>query len=87
MQARCGMNEDDDVLLDRYFHGLRLDIQTILTFKHFDNVDEIVQHAIQAVDIANYQAQKFGVSKWPAKKTPSKSDPNPSASSSEKFSS
>ena len=54
MQARCGLNEDDDVLVDRCFHGLRLDIQHILTFKHFDNVDEIVQHAIKDEDIANY---------------------------------
>ena len=56
MQARCGLNEDDDVLVDRYFHGLRLDIQHILTFKNFDNVDEIIQHAMKAEDIANYQA-------------------------------
>ena len=54
MQARCGLNEDDDVLVDRYFHGLRIDIQHILTFKNFDNVDEIIQHAIKAEDIANY---------------------------------
>ena len=35
MQARCGLNEDDDVLVDRYFHGLRIDIQYILAFKEF----------------------------------------------------
>ena len=33
MQARCGLNEDDDVSVDRYFHGLRIDIQHILTVK------------------------------------------------------
>ena len=87
MQARCGLNENDDVLVDRYFHGLRIDIQYILTFKNFDNVDEIIQHAIKAEDIANYQARKFSVSKWPGQKTPAKPDFNPSANSSEKFSS
>ena len=87
MQARCGLNEDDDVLVDRYFHGLRIDIQHILTFKNFDNVDEIIQHAIKAEDIANYQARKFSVSKWPAQKTPAKPDFNPSASSSDEVSS
>ena len=56
MQARCGLNEDDDVLVDRYFHGLRIDIQHILMFKNFDNVNEIIQHATKAEDIANYQA-------------------------------
>ena len=64
MQARCGLNEDDDdVLVDRYFNGLTLDIQHILTFKHFDNVDEIVQHAIKAEGIANHQARKLNASK------------------------
>ena len=85
MQARCGLNEDDDVLVDRYFHGLRIDIQHILTFKNFDNVDEIIQHAIKAEDIANYQARKFSVSKCSAQMTPAKPDFNPSANSSEKF--
>ena len=56
MQARCGLNEADDVLVDKYFHGLRIDIQHILAFKIFDNVDEIIQHAIKAEDIPNYQA-------------------------------
>ena len=76
------MNEDDDVLVDRYFRGLRIDIQHILTFKNFDNVDEVIQHAIKAEDIANYLARKSSVSKCPAQKTPSKSNSNPSASSS-----
>ena len=57
MQARCGLNEDDYVLIDRYFHGLRIDIQHILAFKNFDNAEEIIQHAIKAEDIANYQAR------------------------------
>lgn len=70
IQARCNLNEDDDVLVDRYFHGLQIDIQHILEFKNFDNVDEINQHAIKAEDIANYQARKFSVSKWPAQKAP-----------------
>ena len=85
MPARCGLNEIDDVLVDRYFHGLRIDIQHILTFKNFDNVDEIIQHAIKAEDIANYQAKKFNTSKWPTQKVLSKLDFNPIASSSEKF--
>ena len=59
MQARCGLNEDDDVLVDTYFHKLRIDIH--LTFKKFDNVDEISQHAIKAKVIANYHAREFGV--------------------------
>lgn len=87
MQARCCLNEDDDVLDDQYFHWLRIDIQHILTFKNFDNVDEIIQHAIKAEDIANYQARKFSVSKWPVQKTPAKPDFHPSTSSSDKFSS
>ena len=87
MQAHCGLNEDDDVLVDRYFHGPRIDIQHILTFKNFDNVDEIIQHTIKAEDIANYQARKFSMSKCPAQKTPVKPDFNPSVSSLETFSS
>ena len=63
MQARCGFNEDEDVLVDRYFKGLTLDIQDIPAFKHFDNVDEIVQHAIKAEGIANHQAKKLNASK------------------------
>ena len=58
VQARCGLNEADDVLVDRYFHGLRIDIQHILEFKNFDNVDEIIQDGTNAEDIANYQAQR-----------------------------
>ena len=54
MQAR-GLNEVDDVLVDRYFHGLRIDIH-VLAFKNFDNVDEIIQRAIKVEDIANYEA-------------------------------
>ena len=80
IQAHCGLNEDDDVLVDRYFHGLRLDIQQILTFKHFDNVDEIVQHAIKTEDIANDQARKFNASKWVMQKNSSLQDSKPSAS-------
>ena len=38
IQAPCGLNEADDVLVDRYFHGLRIDIQHILAFKNFENV-------------------------------------------------
>lgn len=68
MQARCGLNEDDDVLVDRYFHGLRLVVQHILKFKHFDNVDEIVQHAIKVEVIVNYQNRKFNASKWVVQK-------------------
>ena len=60
MQARCGLNEDD-VLVDRYFHLLKIDIQHILTFMNFDNVDKIIQHAIKAEDTANYHAWKIGV--------------------------
>ena len=57
------------MLVDRYFHGLRIDIQHIIAFKIFDNVDEIIQHT-KAEDIANNQAQKFSASKWTAQKTP-----------------
>ena len=85
MQARCGLNEDDDVLVDRYFYRLTLDIEHILIFKHFDNVDEIVQHAIKAEGIANDQARKLIASKWFVQKTPSKSDFNPNVTSLEKF--
>ena len=38
MQAQCSLNEPDDVLVDRYFHGLRIDIQHILALKNFENV-------------------------------------------------
>ena len=68
MQARCGFNEDEDVLVDRYFNGLTLDIQDILAFKHFDNVDEIAQHAIKAEEIANHQAINLNASKWVCKR-------------------
>ena len=54
MQARCAVSEADDVLVNRYFHGLTVDIQHILAFKNFDNVDEITQHAIKAENIAKY---------------------------------
>ena len=47
-------------------------------------LDEIIQHAIKAEDIANYQAQKFGASKWTVQKYPSMQDFKPSGSS-EKF--
>eukprot|EP00268_Persea_americana_P013609 TRINITY_DN16021_c0_g7_i1.p1 TRINITY_DN16021_c0_g7~~TRINITY_DN16021_c0_g7_i1.p1 ORF type:complete len:109 (-),score=8.32 TRINITY_DN16021_c0_g7_i1:407-733(-) len=33
MQVRCGLNEADDVLVEKYFHELRIDIQHILVFK------------------------------------------------------
>ena len=56
MQAHCGLNEVDDVLVSQYFHGLRVDIQYILALKNLDNVDEVIQHAIKVEDIANYQA-------------------------------
>ena len=49
IQARCGLDEEEDVLVKRFFNGLTLDIQDILAFKHFDNVDGIVQHAIKAI--------------------------------------
>ena len=84
LQARCGLNEDDDVLVDRYFQGRRIDIQHILAFKNFDNVDEIIQHAIKAEGIATYQTRKFSASKWPAQKTTSKPDSNTGGSSLEK---
>ena len=35
----------------------------MLTFNNFDIVDEIIQHAIKAEDIAYYQARKFFASK------------------------
>ena len=68
MQARCGLNEDDGVLVDKYFHGLRVDIQHILTLNVFDNVNAIIQHVIKAEDIANNQAKKFIASKGPCKR-------------------
>ena len=84
MQTRCGLNEDDDVLVDRYFNGLTLDIQHILTFKHFDNVDEIVRHAIKAEGISN-QAIKFTASKWVKQKNFSIADSKLSGSSKKVF--
>ena len=48
MQARCALNKTDDVLVDQYFLGLRLDIQHILAFKNSETADEIIQHAIKA---------------------------------------
>ena len=33
MQARCGLNGVDYVLVDRYFHGLRIYTQHILALK------------------------------------------------------
>ena len=44
---------------------MRIDIQHILAFQNFD-VDEIIQHAVKAKDIANYQTRKFSSSKWVA---------------------
>ena len=38
MQDLCDLNEVDDVLVDRYLHGLQIDIQHMLAFKNFDNV-------------------------------------------------
>ena len=57
-----------------------------MSLKNFDDVDEIVQHAIDAKDIANYQAQKFSTSKWAAQKTPSLQDSKPSGPSEKVFS-
>ena len=85
IQARCSFNEDEDVLVDRYFNGLTLDIQDILAFKHFDNVDEIVQHAIKAEGIANHQARKLNASKWVMQKNSSIAGSKPSDSSEKVF--
>jgi len=85
MQAHCGFDENEDVLVDRYFNGLTLDIQDILTFKHFDNVDEIVQHAIKAEGIANHQARKLNASKWVMQKNSSIAGSKPSDSSEKVF--
>ena len=54
MQTQCTLNETNDVFIDLYFYGLRINIQHMLAFKNFDNVDEIIQHAIKDEDIANY---------------------------------
>ena len=85
MQARCGLNEADDMLVDRYFHGLRIDIQHLLTFRFFDNVNQIIQHAIKAEDIENYQAWKFNASRWVVQKNSSMRDSKPSGSSEKGF--
>ena len=74
MRSHCALYEADDVLVDRYFHGLRIDIQYFLAFKNFGNVDEIIKHSIKAEDIANYQARKFSASKWVAQRILSKPD-------------
>ena len=84
MQAWCALNGVEDVSTDQYFHGLRIDIQHILAFKNFVNVDEIIQHAIKAEDIANYQAREFSASKWTTQKIPSMQDSKPSVGSLEK---
>ena len=67
MQARFALNETDDVLVGRYFHGFRIDIQHILAFKKCDNVDEKIQDVIKVKDIENYEARKFSASKWTAR--------------------
>ena len=85
MQARCGLDEEEDVLVDRYFNGLTLETQDILAFKHFDNVDEIVQHAIKAEEIANHQARKLNASKWVMQKNSSIAGSKPSDSSDKVF--
>ena len=85
MQACCNLDEEEDVLVDRYFNGLTLGIQDILAFKHFDNVDEIVQHAIKAEGIANHQARKLNASKWVMQKNSSIAGPKPSDSSEKVF--
>ena len=64
----------------KYFHGLRLDIQHIFTFKIVDNVDAIIQNAIKAEYIANYQARKFNASKWAIQKDSSMQDSKQSGS-------
>lgn len=74
MQSHCALYEADDVLVDRYFLGLRIDMQHFLAFRNFDNVDEIIKHAIKAEDIANYLARKFSASKWVAQRILSKPD-------------
>ena len=56
MQARCVLNEADDVLVNRYFHRLIKDIQHVLAFNNFDNADKIIQHAIKVEDIVDYQS-------------------------------
>lgn len=66
MQARCDINETKEASINGYFHGLRIDIQHIIAFQHFDSINEVIQHAIQAEEIANYQIQKFRASKWAA---------------------
>eukprot|EP00268_Persea_americana_P013608 TRINITY_DN16021_c0_g1_i1.p1 TRINITY_DN16021_c0_g1~~TRINITY_DN16021_c0_g1_i1.p1 ORF type:complete len:108 (-),score=10.10 TRINITY_DN16021_c0_g1_i1:222-545(-) len=74
------------LLVDRYFHGLRIDTEHILVFKNFDNVYEIIQHAIKAEDIANYQDRKIKAYKWATQKTTTKPDSNPGGSYSKKSS-
>lgn len=85
MQVRCGLDEDEDVLVDRYFNLLSLDIQDILAFKHFDNVDEIIQYAIKAEEIANHQARKLNTSKWVIQKNSSTAGSKPFDSSEKVF--
>ena len=43
MQVRCGLNEADDVLVDRYFHELRLIYCIYLHSKFLIMLDEIIQ--------------------------------------------
>ena len=48
MQAHCSLNEANKVLVDKYFHRLKVVIQHIFTLKNLVKVEEIIQHAIKA---------------------------------------
>ena len=85
MQARCGLNDADDVLVDGYFHGLRIDIQHILTFKNFNNVDETIQHAIKAGEHPKLSSPKIHCVKMVCTKDPIKANFGTSGNSLEKL--
>lgn len=53
VQARCDLDELEDIVALQYSHGLKLDIWHVLAFEHFDIVAEVVQHAIKVEEIAN----------------------------------
>lgn len=48
------MDKPEDVVTCRFYHGLRLAIIYLLTSHNFETVDEVVQYALKAEEIANY---------------------------------
>ena len=54
VQARCDMDEPEDVAAHRSFHVLCLDIWHLLAFQNFEIFDEVVKYAVKAQEVVSH---------------------------------